>query len=155
MTSLKKTLLSLGLALPLSIGAFAFQAHAVSDDIQALADKWSQAYNAHNKKALASLYGEDAYLMMHGSPTIEGRKDIGDFWAKDFKEGDPITTLDVTHAIQGADMMLVHGDYRVLDRDDGTLLGEGRFAHIWMLGDDGKWKLDRDIWNEPFEPYSE
>ena len=91
--------------------------------------------------------------MMHGSSTIKGRKAIGDFWAQDFKEGDPLTLLEVTHSVQGVDMMLVHGNYKVIDRKDGSQLGFGRFAHIWLLGEDGDWHLHLDLWNQPFEPY--
>lgn len=121
-------------------------------DVQALADRWTQAYNSHNPAGLSGLYAENANLMMHGSPTIKGRQAIGDFWVEDFKEGNPITTLRVTHEVRGVDMILVHGSYQVIDRNDGLLLGQGRFAHIWMLeGDD--WMLDRDMWNQPFNPY--
>lgn len=60
-------------------------------DVQNLADKWVKAYNAHDRGALEALYAPDAKLMMHGQETIAGRKAIGDFWAKDFKVGNPLT----------------------------------------------------------------
>ena len=143
-------IIAAGVGLCLLLPAMAAQAQT---DIQALADEWVQAYNQHDKTKLSALYTNDALLMMHGSSTIKGRKAIGDFWAKDFKEGDPLTLLEVTHSVQGVDMMLVHGNYKVIDRGDGSQLGFGRFAHIWLLGDDGDWHLDRDLWNQPFEPY--
>lgn len=123
------------------------------DEIQELADQWVAAYNKHDKDALGALYASDAALMMHGGPTIKGRDDIADFWETDFEIGSPLTLLQVTHSIIGVDMMLVHGNYQVIDRDDGTQMGAGRFSHIWMMTDDGEWELDRDLWNEPFEPY--
>lgn len=123
------------------------------EDIQELADRWVAAYNQHDKDALGDLYTEDAALMMHGGPTFNGRKDISDFWETDFEIGSPLTLLTVTHSVAGVDMMLVHGNYQVIDRDDGAQLGGGRFAHIWVLGADSEWRLDRDLWNEPFEPY--
>jgi len=95
----------------------------------------------------------DAALMMHGGPTIAGQSEIGDFWALDFQEDNPLTLLTVTHSIDGVDMILVHGNYQVVDRDSGDTLARGRFAHIWNLGADGKWLLDRDLWSEPFEPF--
>jgi hypothetical protein len=64
----------------------------------------------------------------------------------------PLTVLTVTHSVDGFDMKLVHGDYQVIDRDSGVPLGQGRFAHIWTVGDDGVWRLDRDLWNQPYEP---
>ena len=121
-------------------------------DVQGLADRWVAAYNVHDRNALAALYTEDARLMVHGSPTVAGRGSIEEFWAADFQEGDPLTLLTVTNSVTGADMMLVHGDYRVIDRQDGSLLGSGRFAHVWTL-EGRNWQLDRDLWNQPWEPY--
>ena len=122
-------------------------------NVQDLADQWTAAYNKHDRGALAALYTQDSRLMLHGAPTVVGRDGIGDFWSGDFDEGNPLTLLKVTHSVDGADMILVHGDYEVVDRDDGARLGFGRFAHIWVLNVQGEWRLDRDLWNERFEPY--
>lgn len=125
---------------------------AEATDVQALADKWVKAYNAHDRNALAALYAPNADLMMHGEPTIKGQGPIGDFWASDFKEGNPLTLLSVTHAVDGSDMILVHGDYKVVGRDGGAQLGMGRFAHIWLKDAAGAWKLDRDLWVKQSPP---
>ena len=138
-------LMLISVSLPLAVQA--------QESVQELADKWTTAYNAHDKEALGALYTEDARLMMHGAPTYAGRKDIETFWASDFEIENPLTLLTVTHSVDGVDMILVHGNYQVVDRDTSEQLGGGRFAHIWMLNDDGEWLLDRDLWNEPFEPY--
>jgi uncharacterized protein (TIGR02246 family) len=131
---------------------FATYAANAQMSIQELADRWVAAYNRHDRDALAALYTEDARLMVHGSPTVVGRDSIEAFWAADFGAGDPLTLLTVTNSVTGTDMMLVHGDYRVIDRQDGALLGAGRFAHVWSL-DGREWRLDRDLWNQPWEPY--
>lgn len=123
-------------------------------DVQALADRWTEAYNRHDSAALGAVYTEEAELMMHGAPTISGRDAIRDFWAEDFQEDNPLTLLTVTHAVYGTDMMLVHGNYEVVHRDDGSRLGFGRFAHIWHDAGDGNWRLDRDFWLQRFEPFS-
>jgi uncharacterized protein (TIGR02246 family) len=133
--------------------AFSFSAHA-QVSVQSLADTWVKAYNTHDREALAGLYSADARLMVHGSATVEGRDAIEAFWAQDFTVNDPLTLLTVTNSVTGSDMMLVHGDYRVIGREDGSLLGSGRFAHLWKL-DGREWRLDRDLWNQPWEPYSE
>jgi len=128
-------------------------AHAQTS-VQQLADRWAQAYNTHDREALGALYSPRARLMLHGSPTITGRDSIEDFWVADMQEGDPLTLMTVTNSVTGADMMLVHGDYRVVDRADGALLGFGRFAHLWRRNG-ADWELDRDLWNQPWEPYDE
>jgi len=50
-------------------------------------------------------------------------------------------------------MVLVHGNYEVVNRDDGGKVGLGRFAHIWIRDADGEWRLDRDLWLERSEPF--
>jgi uncharacterized protein (TIGR02246 family) len=122
-----------------------------NDDVVLLADRWETAYNKHDRNALQSVYAQDARLMMHGAPTIAGRANIGDFWAQDFGESNPLTLLEVTHALAGVDMVLVHGNYEVVDRTDGTKVGLGRFAHIWTAAPNGGWQLDRDLWFERAE----
>jgi uncharacterized protein (TIGR02246 family) len=127
---------------------------AVAEDVQTLANRWSEAYNRHDNAALGALYTEDARLYLHGAPTHRGRESIQAYWAEDMQAGNPLTVLTVTHAVDGADMKLVHGDYQVVHRITGALVGSGRFAHIWTLDEDGQWRLDRDLWNEPYTPYT-
>jgi uncharacterized protein (TIGR02246 family) len=126
---------------------------ASATDVQELADRWVDAYNRHDRAALTAVYAPDAELMMHGAPSFTGQADIGAFWAQDFEEGNPLTLLTVTHAVDGVDMVLVHGNYEVISREDGIALGLGRFAHIWFLNEAGNWELDRDLWIERSEPY--
>ncbi len=145
-----RTLVCLAGIAILALGASSVSAQ---EDVQALAEQWTAAYNKHDKDALGALYSENAALMMHGGPTITGRRDITNFWEGDFEIGSPLTVLQVTHSVAGVDMMLVHGNYQVISREDGVIMGAGRFAHIWMRGNDNEWRLDRDLWNEPFEPY--
>jgi uncharacterized protein (TIGR02246 family) len=145
-----------GIALGLSVAAFSAAAQrATEGDVQELAARWASAYNQHDRAALGAFYTDDARLMMHGATTITGRKAIEDFWAGDFTDRDPLTLLEVTHSVMGSDMLLVHGDYEVISRTDGSELGGGRFAHVWTRGSrNAAWRLDRDLWNEPFDPYT-
>jgi uncharacterized protein (TIGR02246 family) len=131
---------------------YTFGEVATAPEVLELAARWTGAYNRHDRAALQALYTNDARLMMHGAPTIAGRAAIGEFWAQDFGESNPLTLLKVTHALQGIDMVLVHGNYEVVDRTDGTKVGLGRFAHIWTAAPDGGWLLDRDLWYERSEP---
>lgn len=139
------------------LGAWLFAASVAAsaqDNVQQLADRWVAAYNKHDRAALGALYTDDAQLMMHGAATIVGRNKIEQFWAGDFKVDDPLTLLAVTNPVQGSDMTLVHGNYRVVSRKEGSELASGRFAHIWIKEANGGWRLDRDIWTERFDPYA-
>jgi ketosteroid isomerase-like protein len=149
------TVLRAAAVLGLAATAFAASAQRASQaDVQELADRWASAYNKHDRAALGGVYTDGARLMMHGATTIPGRQAIEEFWAGDFEDRDPLTLLKVTNSVTGSDMVLVHGDYEVVSRTDGSELGGGRFAHLWTRAGSGEWRLDRDLWNEPFDPYT-
>jgi len=114
--------------------------------VQELADRWTAAYNQADVDGIADLYAPDAELYIHNEGRYVGRDAIRDYWIGDVSLSNPITVLNVTDSVKDSEMMLVHGNYQVLDRTNGVPLGAGRFAHIWILGDDGKWHLDRDVW---------
>ncbi len=155
MTSSTALRTSFAAACALLLALSAAAQRATQADVQTLADRWVRAYNKHDRAALGALYTENARLMMHGAATIVGRDAIEEFWAGDFADRDPLTLLEVTHSVTGSDMLLVHGDYQVVSRTDGSELGGGRFAHLWTRdARGGEWRLDRDLWNEPFDPYT-
>jgi uncharacterized protein (TIGR02246 family) len=142
-----------GLALALTLSILSAQTtdpSPMEDRVQALADRWAAAYNTHDRAAIAALYTDDAHLYVHGSARIMGRQAIADFWEEDFQVSNPITLLDVTNSVEGIDMILVHGNYQVVDRNTGARLGEGRFAHIWHREANGQWQLHSDLWNQPY-----
>lgn len=132
-----------------SVTAQPKEASAEAKIVEDLANRWVVAFNKRDRAALGALYTADARLYMHGHPTIAGRKNIEEFWANDMKVDDPMTVLNVTNTVTGLDMTLVHGNYQVLDRVTGVVLGHGRFAHMWVRNGAGEWQLDRDLWNQP------
>lgn len=132
-----------GLALPGV--ATAQDATQTQAQIQELANRWTAAYNSVDVPALEALYADDAELYIHQEGRFMGRGAIGDYWAADMGRSNPITVLNVTDSVVDREMLLVHGNYQVLDRNTGVPLGGGRFAHIWVLDEEG-WVLDRDIW---------
>jgi uncharacterized protein (TIGR02246 family) len=125
------------------------QDNAHDSEVAKLANLWTEAYNLRDAERLGALYTEDAHLYNHGRPRTVGRDNIRDFWAADMKENNPMTVLTVTDAVEGVDMTLVHGNYQVLNRQTGVLIGRGRFAHIWIRTETDQWLLDRDLWNQP------
>lgn len=117
--------------------------------VQDLAGRWTSAYNTRNVDAIAALYSPRAELYIHREGRFVGRGDIRTYWAKDFTIINPMTVLTVTDSVVDEEMMLVHGNYQVLDRTTGVPQTKGRFAHIWVRDAAGKWLLDRDLWNQP------
>ena len=150
---MKKILFRAALGM-LLVASFALVGRAQDDIIRELTQKWTGAYNTHDRAAIGALYAADARVMLHGGASVIGRKGIEAFWAEDFELKNPLTVLTVTHSVTGVDMALVHGNYQVIQRETGAVLASGRFAHIWTLTD-GKWLIDRDLWVERFEPYDQ
>ena len=123
-----------------------------AQEVQELANRWTQTYNEYDSAALAALYHEDAIVLLHGALSISGRAAIRDFWADDMQVNSPLTVLTVTHSVDDFDMKEVHGSYEVLNRVNGLPLGHGRFAHIWTR-QNGEWLLARELWDQPLEPF--
>ena len=119
---------------------------------QALADLWVEAFNSRDGIALATLYRADAELAQHNAPTLVGRDHISTFWAGHLAKGATRTLATVTSTIDGTDMTLVHGTYRVIDHDSRHTIRSGEFAQIWRL-DAGEWRIDRDIRSDAREKH--
>ncbi|MDG2087273.1 MAG: nuclear transport factor 2 family protein [Arenicellaceae bacterium] len=143
---LKNFVSAAAIAISLSTSTFV----SAQSEVQDLADKWSAAYNAFDGEALGSLYTENAHLYEHGSPMRIGRDVIRAYWENDFGIESPLTILTVTQSVTGVDMMFVRGDYQVIDRGTENTLVEGKYAQIWHKVQ-GEWKVDQDLWNQPFE----
>ena len=142
----------LGIGMAILLAASGLQAQAPVD-AQALADRWTTAYNDHDGEALAALYTDGAELLAYGGQALTGREAIRSFWASDFGEGNPLTLLNVTHTVQGSDMLLVQGGYEVVDRNGGDPLVSGGFVQIWRLDNTGDWHIDRELWFDAMVPY--
>ncbi len=143
-----KTSILSGLTCALAL-AFAGAAQAQSVNVNELAARWTAAYNQGNASTIAELYSPNAELYVHGDQRVVGRRAIQTYWAADMQVKNPLTVLLATDSVVDAEMILVHGNYQVLDRTSGVPQGFGRFAHIWVRGGDGQWRLDRDLWNQP------
>lgn len=141
-TSRKSILAAACIAILGSTHAMAQQPSAVVE----LANRWTAAYNQGNAEDIANLYSQGAELYIHKEGRFVGRGNIRTYWAGDLTRSNPMTVLTVTDSVVDDEMMLVHGNYQVLDRTTGVPLGAGRFAHIWVKGTNGLWALDRDVW---------
>lgn len=129
--------------------AFAGAAQAQTVNVDELAARWTAAYNQGAPDAVAALYSPTAELYVHNDQRYVGRADIRAYWAEDMGVKNPLTVLTVTDSVVDPEMILVHGNYQVLNRSSGVPQGFGRFAHIWVKDAQGAWRLDRDLWNQP------
>lgn len=108
--------------------------------------KFVEEFNKGDIEAACSAYADDASIMPPGSPTVQGRTAIQDFWSEAIKQmgitGIALKTVDFE-----ADGKMAYelGSY-VLSGDSGPL-EEGKYILVWKQEADGAWKYHIDIWN--------
>jgi len=142
---MRKTLVALVVASALAFQGGPLLAQEDQPSVQELANRWTTAYNGADVNGIGTLYSPNAEVYIHQEGRFIGRDEIRNYWASDMGRSNPITVLHVTDSTVDTEMMLVHGNYEVIDRLSGVPLGSGRFAHIWVLNN-GNWELDRDVW---------
>ena len=128
------------------------QSHDSATDVAMLASTaagWEKAYNDKNADAVAALYGEDAQLLPPGTPVVNGRAAIRDYWANDIAgTGVPVTiTSDASNA--GGDWAWRSGSWSSQDAKGAPLTG--KYVEVWHRTADG-WQIHRDIWNADEAP---
>lgn len=142
---MRKTIIGLAMAGAVALQGAPLLAQEEQPSVQELANRWTEAYNGADVNGIGILYSEDAEVYIHHEGRFIGRDEIRNYWAADMGRSNPITVLHVTDSTIDTEMMLVHGNYEVIDRLSGVPLGSSRFAHIWVLND-AEWQLDRHVW---------
>ena len=97
------------------------------------------AFNNRDKKALLSLYAENAVLTVDGSEVARGKAEIeamvGPFFESPLK-----MAIKTGSCLQHADTALVRSDW-TLTAPDGAVAMAGSSAEILRHGPDGLWRF--------------
>lgn len=119
--------------------------------IEAIEKEWQEAYGNRDFDALANLYTEDGWVMARRRPAMRGRDEIKDFFASVAENTKLAVTFDVEelevigdHAWNTARFALT---YQPMDDIHGTgpIHDFGRALIIYKKGDDGRWRIHRDM----------
>lgn len=112
-------------------------------------DAWEAAFNAGDGKALADLYTEDAVLLPPGAERIEGRAKIAEFWQGAMDAGLQDPSLEAVEVVEFGEHAYEVGALSISapGADGEPAPVSGKYMVIWQRGDDGTWRLHRDIWN--------
>ena len=107
--------------------------------------KFGAAVERKNYAELAGLYTDDAKVLAPDAPIVTGRKAIENFWRDAASAlglvGATLKTLDLevsentAYEVGQADLKLSSGQATV------------KYIVVWRRGDDGAWRLHRDMWN--------
>ena len=136
----------------LVLAAFSFAAllpaRAADDTEQAIRsqlDRFEEAFNAGKGSEVGAFYTEDAIAFPPGSPRVEGREAIGKLWQSVIDSGAKNLELEALEIGPGPEKTAYEVGRVKLATSGGP--AEGKYIVIWKQGDDGVWRLHRDIWN--------
>jgi ketosteroid isomerase-like protein len=107
--------------------------------------EFSAAAARKDYAAIAALHTEAAMVLPPDAPVVRGRKAIEEFWRAAVSSldlvGVTLQTLDLE--FQG-DAAFEVGEAEL---KSSSGLARVKYLVVWMRGNDGQWRLHRDIWN--------
>ena len=124
-------------------------AQSAREDIETAGTKFTEAYNSGNAAALAQMYTEDAAVLPPDGKRVDGRKGVEEFWQGAIDAGMKNLTLKALEVEERADLAYEVGAFTLDVPSEGGALSTvaGKYIVVWKKGDDGTWRLHRDIWN--------
>lgn len=130
---------------------------AALTDIRRQGERWIEAASAGDVERMAPLYERDAVFLPPGSPPIRGREAIAELYRQQFDRFEVELEFDTDELVVDRSLAYRRGTYRaeLVSRASGdTVVARDKFLEIWREGEDGTWRIARDMWNavEPPEP---
>lgn len=117
-----------------------------SSPMQEIVDQWQTHHNNGDYEAVASLYTANAVRHPPASPTVSGYDAI-----LTFLQANAGATVELAFggSEMAGNMLSSWGTYEIYSESaDGTgLVQSGPWMNIAKKGEDGTWKITRDIWN--------
>jgi len=115
---------------------------AVIDEIRAANARFNDALASGSATEIASWYTDAARLLADGTPRIEGRAAIEDFFRYAIESGFNGLQLETDEVIEAGDLVIEIG--RANPGDAGG--GQGKYVVVWRR-EAGGLKIDIDMFN--------
>lgn len=126
--------------------------------VQAITERagiWPEAAEAGDTERMISLYATDAVFLPPGSPPVEGRERIADLFRQQFGRFQVDVEFETDGIVVERDLAYRRGCYRadLVGRENrDTVVARDEFLEIWRRGEDGIWRITRDMWNSTRPP---
>jgi uncharacterized protein (TIGR02246 family) len=127
----------------------AVPAQVARSEIEAINEKWDDAFNSNDAAALAALYTVDAKLLPSTTAIISGKDDIQKFWEKVFQRGFGDHQIDIIDLRSSGNWVYQVSHWTVTGpRNNGERVRyEGKLVSVLEKQPDGTWKARLHIWN--------
>lgn len=118
-------------------------------DIEAANKAFADAYNEGDAKGVAAKYTEDAALLPPDGKRVDGQDAIATFWKGAMDGGLKNLTLTTVEVDSREDLAFEVGAFTLDAPGEGGTMSTiaGKYIVVWKKGEDGVWRLHRDIWN--------
>jgi len=143
---------ALTMLLTLCVAPAAAQQPSLAHDSIAIAEAsraFSRAYVEGDTATIASLYTQDA-LLLPPDRDVRGRSAAARlFWA-------PEGRRPAEHSMR-SESLRIHGEvatdvghwHATRSEEAGGGTSSGRYLVVWRRGDDGRWRIQYDMWHRP------
>jgi uncharacterized protein (TIGR02246 family) len=143
-----KRLLTIVPALLLVHGA-ALAAESAEEGIKAASAEFEHAFNSGDGAAVGALYTDDAAVLPPDGARVDGSAAIAEFWQGAIDAGLKDLDLQTVEVLDAGDLAVEVGKVSLTTTGSvgKAVPVAGKYVVVWQRGDDGSWRLHRDIWN--------
>jgi uncharacterized protein (TIGR02246 family) len=143
-----KRLLTIVPALLIAHGA-ALAAESAEEGVKTASAKFEDAFNGGDGAAVGALYTEDAAILPPDAARVDGKAAIAEFWQGAIDAGLKDLDLQTVEVLDRGDLAVEVGKVSLTTTGSvgKAVPVSGKYVVVWQRGDDGAWRLHRDIWN--------
>jgi uncharacterized protein (TIGR02246 family) len=133
----------------------AIGAETAEEGIKAASAKFEDAFNGGDGAAVGALYTEHAAVLPPDGARVDGNAAIAEFWQGAIDAGLKDLDLQTVEVLDAGDLAVEVGKVSLTTSGSvgKAVPVAGKYIVVWQRGDDGSWRLHRDIWN--FDPASQ
>jgi uncharacterized protein (TIGR02246 family) len=123
---------------------------AAATAIRRQGERWIEAASSGDIEQMSELYERNAVFLPPGSPPIRGRDAIAELYRQQFDRFEVEVEFDTDDLVVDQRLAYRRGTYRaeLVERTSGdTVVTRDKFLEIWREGENGTWRIARDMWN--------